>query len=203
MSIGKSQAKLLADSYLNDLGDDPTAFKPVNTFLELIVIAGELVEDAQKNLISSNSISSGTLSKSIEAEEPVTKGKIISVPISMEFYGLFVNGGVKGTKKGSGQYRFKGDRPPLKMVDSIRDWMKTGGNKTMNTNKKKSSFKQEVKNSSISELDSAYAVARSILQKGIKRTKFLDKAVDKASKKASDVLGDAFTIDIITTLKAD
>lgn len=198
-SISKAQAELLASDFLDNLGSDDT-LQPKETFTDLVLIAGEMVEDMQDNLNASNSNASGALSSSIEISEPITEGNLFSVNIYMNYYGLFVNSGVKGTKSGSGVYSFKNDLPSKKMVDAIREWIKQGKIKVINTNKKKTISRNEKKNASIGSLDNAYAVARGIKQHGIKATGFLDKAIDNASKKVSERLGLALRADIIKSI---
>lgn len=199
MGISKAQASALADSFLDGLGSDKEGFQPRESLSEMVLLAGELIEDAQGNLNRTNTNASGKLSSSLEASEPEQEGSVIKVDVWMEFYGKFVNKGVKGTKSGRGLYKFKHDKPSRKMVDAILDWQRTGKAKTSNTSSKSTS-RNERKNRSISAIDSAYAIARSILQKGIKPTGFLDKAVASARGKVRDRLGAALRIDVINTI---
>jgi hypothetical protein len=199
MSIGKAQAALLAEGFLDNLGSEET-LQPRETFTEIILLAGEFVEDAQNNLNQSNSNASGSLSESLQLGEPEINGGEFKVDVYMNLYGKFVNKGVKGTKSGSGLYAFKHDFPSQGMIDSIKEWIKAGKLKTKNTNPKKSIFKNELKNASIGELDNAFAVARSIKQHGIKATGFLDKAVETTTQKVRDRLGLALKIDIINSI---
>lgn len=197
MSMSKAQAAAIADGFLDTQGSDRNEFEPRETFTELILLAGGLVEQMQKNLISSNSNASGKLSESIIANEPEKAGSALKIDITMSFYGRFVNKGVKGTKGGSGLYAFKYDRPSSKMVNSIRQWIRIG--KASTANVKQTYKKLERKNASISQLDNAYATARSILQKGIKATGFIDKAIITTQQKVSDTLGAALKVDIINS----
>lgn len=199
-SINQAQAAALADGFLESLGSGKDGLQLRNTFTEVELLAGECVEDMQTNLNRSGSISSGKLSESLTLSEPVANGNVLSVDISMNFYGLFVNSGVRGTKSGSGPYSFKNDRPGSKMVEAIRDWQKRGKAITKNIKPAKSTFRHERKGHSISQIDSAYAIARSIKQKGIKATGFLDKAIETTRAKVSDRLGAAFRIDVINSL---
>lgn len=201
MSINKAQAKALADGFLDNLGSE-NDLQPRETFSEIILIAGEMVEAMQDNLNASNTNASGALSSSIEIGEPEVSGSLFKVDVYMNFYGQFVNKGVKGTKSGSGLYAFKHDFPSKSMVDAIREWIKAGKLKTANTNAKKTISRNEKKNASIGQLDNAFAVARSIKQHGIKPTGFLDKAVDTTITKVKDRLGLALKIDIINSLTA-
>lgn len=202
MSISKAQAESIADGFLDNLGSGKEGLQPRETFSEIIVIAGELIEVAQDNLNRSNSNASGKLSESLVATDPILENGKLSVNIQMNYYGLFVNKGVKGTKSGSSKagYAFKGDRPPQKMVDAIKEWSKRGKLSTSNTNPKKSISANEKKNASIGEIDKSYAVARSIMQHGIKPTGFLDLAIVTTVNKVRDRLGAALKIDIINSI---
>lgn len=197
-SITKSQAEALAAGFLNNLGTNES-LQPKETFTEFILIAGEFIEDAQNNLNRSNSIATGKLSASLKISEPKQTGKIITVDITMNSYGQFVNKGVKGTKSGQGKYRFKNDNPSRKMVKAIADWQKGGRSRSFNV--KRAYGKNEAKNKAISQIDAAYAIARSIKQHGIKATGFIDKAIKTTSSKVRDRLGAAFKIDIINSIK--
>lgn len=200
MSISKSQAKALADGLLDGMGSDKDGLQPRESLSELVLLAGELVEDAQKNLNRSNSNATGELSASLVVNEPSQSGGIVKVDVMMNFYGLFVNKGVKGTKSGRGVYKFKYDKPSKKMVDAIRSWAKAGGAKVSNTNARKTVSRNERKNASISEIDNAYAIARSIVQRGIKPTGFLDKAAKATRDKVGERLGAALKIDVINAI---
>lgn len=200
MSINKAQASALAEGFLDSLGSKD-GFQPKETLTELFTIAGEFVEDAQNNLNATNTNASGKLSSSIIANEPVQEGHAVKVEIEMLLYGLFVNKGVKGTKSGNSNadYKFKGDYPSKKMVDSIREWSKLGKQSTSNTNRKKTISRNEQKNASIGDIDNAYAAARSILQHGIVATGFLDKA-EMSTKQRMSNLGKALEIDVVTSI---
>ena len=116
----------------------------LKTYSELIQIAGELVENAQKNLNRSNSIASVNLSESIIASEPQKHGSVLTIDIMMNDYGKFVNNGVRDTRSGSGFYVFKYDNPSKKHVDAIREWIKRAGLSTSSV-KKYSGYGQKEK----------------------------------------------------------
>lgn len=203
MSIAKAQAAALAEGFLDSLGSDKDGLRPRESFTEIILLAGEMIESCQQNLNDSNSNASGKLSTSLTANEPVMVGKALQVDIMMSFHGAFVNSGVKGTKSGSSTagYSFKFDKPSQKMVNAIAEWQKAGKVSTSNTNAKKSISRNEKKNASIAAMGSAYAIARSIVQKGIKPTGFLDKAVKTTEQKVADRLGAALKIDVLNSLQ--
>lgn len=204
MSIGKSQALAIADGFLDSIGtgsvDD---LRPRETMSELVLLAGEFIEDAQNNLNVSNSNASGSLSASLTASDPITTGNVVKIDITMLPYGLFVNSGVKGTKGGSSNagYSFKNDFPGTDFIKSIMAWQKKASASVTNSNAGKSISRNELKNHSISQISSAFAIARSIMQKGLKPTGFLDKAVKTTQNKVEDRLGKALEIDIITAIK--
>ena len=198
MGISKAQAAALAEGFLDDIGTEET-FQPRETFTDLILMAGELVEDAQDNLNKSNTNASGGLSESLEASEPEKSGSTLKVDVYMNFYGRFVNKGVKGTKSGAGLYAFKYDMPSKSMVDAIKEYIKSAGKKTRNVNARKTISKNEIKNASISS-QIAFATARSIKQHGIKATGFLDKAVEVTRKKVKGRLELDLRIDVLDSI---
>lgn len=195
-SISKAQAEALADGYLDDIGSSDD-LQPRETIAELLLLAGELIEDAQQNLNDTKTNASGELSKSIEAREPITAPGLIQIDIEMNFYGQFVNKGVRGTKEGSGLYAFKSDMPGKSMTDAIRQYMKDAKNKIRSVSQH---IGYEKKNKSVSDASSAFAMARAIKQHGIKPTYFMDKAINDTDKKVSDRLSDALSIDVLNSL---
>lgn len=201
MGIGKAQAEAIADGFLDSLGANPDDFAPRKTFTEIILIAGELILSAQNNLNTSGSNASGKLSASLIAGEPTLEGKVFKVDVLMNFYGLFVNKGVKGTKSGSSTagYSFKHDSPSKDMVKAIKEWIDNGHAITRTVKKYKSHGKHETKHrklAKLSEADASYATARAIKQHGIKPTGFFDKAVATTQDKIAARLGAALKIDL-------
>lgn len=196
------QAQLLAEGFLDTLGEERT-LQPKETFTEIILLAAELVEEMQENLNRSRNNASGRLSESIEAGEPVMNGNTLNVDVFMNFYGKFQNKGVKGTLSGSSLagYSFKTEMPSRKMVAAILEWIKRAKLSTRTVTKYKGYGGHEIKNKTISQYQSAFAVARSIKQHGIKPTGFLDRAAEKISGKVSDRLGKALVIDVIDSIK--
>lgn len=202
MGITKSQLSAITEGFFDDetLGsDDKSGLVPRESLSTLLLLAVELVEEAKENLDNSNSNASGELSKSIEATEPFESGGYIVCEIEMNFYGEFINKGVKGTKSGSGPYSFKYDKPSEKMVKAIKKYLEKSKKKTFNTNKQSIS-KNEIKNISLSEVSSAYAFARSIVQKGIRKTGFMDKAIESTIAKAEDRYQIALKIDVLNSI---
>lgn len=205
MSIAKAQAQALADGFLNSLGVDKNGLVPRETYSELIVLAGELIDDAQQNLAKSNSVSSGSLSESMVANEPVATGGQVTVDVFMNFYGKFIDAGVKGTKAGGSTagYAFKYDMPSKSMVDAITEWLKRGSLTTSSVKKYTgygSHERKQKKLGKISEANVAFAVARSIKQQGIRATGFMGAAIRSTSNKVADRLGAALKVDIHNSL---
>ena len=202
-NISQSQAKLLASEFLDTIGGDKGKDLQVNESLTaLIMLAGNLIDEANNNLQQGGHISSGRLSDSIKALDPRIVNGWINIDIEALFYYLFIDAGVKGTKSGSGAYSFKTSYPSKKMVTEIQKWIKRAGLSTYNVKKPVSNL--ERKRKSISQLNTgrrtAYAVATSIKQKGIRATNFFSKAADATELIAQEQLGKAFAIDVINSL---
>lgn len=202
MSISKAQAAALAEGFLDDLGSSKGEFQPKNTYTEVFLIVGELIETAQNNLNKANRIASGSLSESIIADDPVMNAGVLRVDVLMNFYGAFVNKGVKGTRSGSSTagYSFKNEVVGRNMYSAISNWIKHAQTKTRSVKKYKGYGKHEVKQKSIAQYDAAYAVARSIKMYGLKPTGFLDNAIAKTSDKVTKRLGAALVVDVIDGL---
>jgi len=198
MSISKQQAELLADGLLDDAGfGSDESLQPRETIAELLLLAAELVESAQENLNAAKANASGELSESIEVEEPKTAPGIIQVDVTMNFYGQFINKGVKGTRSGSGLYKFKTEFPGENMVKAFVDYQKQARSKIGSVKKH---IGYENKNAAIAQKQSAYAMARATKQHGIKATYFMDLAIAETDEKVSERLGDALAIDVLNSL---
>lgn len=198
MSISKAQAEALAEGFLDHLGSDKNDFLPKRTYTELFLLVGELIQAAQDNLNHANRIASGALSESIIADEPVQNGNVISVDVLMNFYGAFVNKGVKGTRSGQSTagYSFRNEIVSRKMYYAIETWIKRAQISTRSVQKYKAYGLHERKQKSIAANDAAYAVARSIKQHGLKPTGFMDDAIKTTSDKIADRLGIALVADV-------
>jgi hypothetical protein len=198
MSISKRQAEALAEGFLDNLGTSKDAFQPKNTYTELFLLVGELIDTAQKNLNKAGLVATGKGSESIVAEDPVKNGGIISVDVLMNFYLQFHNKGVKGTRSGSSRagYSFKNEIVSQKMYNNINDWIKTAGLSTRTVKKYKGYGKHETRRKTIAAIDNAYAMARSIKMRGLKPTGFMDSAIQSTSSKIEKRLGAALILDI-------
>lgn len=203
MSISKSQAKALAEGFLDTIGSSKEGFAPRNTLTELFLLAGELIEDCQDNLNKSNRNASGKLSESLIADEPTQNGSTVRIDVLMNFYGAFVNKGVKGTRSGQSTagYSFKTEGVSTNFSKALQDWVKRGKISTRSVKKYKGYGRHEKKSKSIAQIDNIYALGRSIKMHGLKPTGFLDKAMKSTASKVSDRLGAALKIDVIDGLK--
>jgi hypothetical protein len=205
-SISQAQAEALASGFFDELGstlEGKEALVPKRSLSVLYQLAGELVDEAQKNLIKSNKIATGKGSESLRVENPKRVGKMIHITVSMLYYLRFVNKGVNGTKKSQGsESKFRYPNPSKKHVAAIESWMKRGGisSRARDVSKYGTHGKNEKKNKEISTLGAAYAVARSIKIKGLKKTGFLDKAIESTERRAKQQLGAALKVDVINSL---
>lgn len=198
-NINTAQRQLLAEGFLDRIGgNDFSDFVPKESMKALITLSGILIENAQKNLQQQGSVSSGALSDSFVVNDPKYIDSKISLDVMANFYYRFLNKGVRGTKRGSGQFAFKTSNPSQAMVKSIEKWISRSGLSSANVTKSVSSL--ESKNKTVGQFSKAYAVARSIKMKGIRATNFYDKAVQIAEGYARDVLGRALKVDIIDSL---
>lgn len=203
MSISKAQAEALAEGFLDSLGSSKDDFRPKQSFTEIILLAGELVEECQNNLNRANRNASGKLSESLVADEPTLTGTTLRVDVLMLFYGAFVNKGVKGLKSGRSNagYSFRYPGVSERFAKALEGWIDRGKQSTRTVKKYKGYGAHEQKFKSISQLDKAYAVGRAIKQLGLKPTGFLDNAVASTRSKVASRLGVALRIDVIDGLK--
>lgn len=202
MSISKIQAEALAEGFLDNIGSGKGGLQPKETFTDLVLLAGEFIEDAQDNLNKSAKNATGRLSESLQAGEPQTEGGLFKIDIYMAYYGAFQNKGVRGTRSGTSTagYSFKDEFPSQSMVKAIAEWIKNAQISTRTVKQYSGYGKHEIKNKSIAEYDNAYAVARSIKQHGIKPVGFLDKAAATTAQKVKERLGLALKVDILNSI---
>ena len=199
-SISRSQAEDLAKGLTATGGQSKDNFAPVESYTEMILLAGSLVEAAQLNLNATNSNASGSLSDSLQVGEIQSEGSAVRIPITMAFYGRFVNKGVKGVVSGIGLYSFKNLYFSRAMITSLMKSKQAAGKKITSTNTAKTISKNEQKNKSISDISSAFGAAVNIKKYGIKATGFIDKAIITTQSMIKDKLGKALKIDIMNSL---
>ena len=203
-SISKSQASLLASGFLDSIGSNPELnnLELNETLTTLILLAGELIEEANKNLQAGGHISSGKLSASMKVLDPQMFGKSIRLDVQALKYLMFLNKGVKGTKGGTGEFSFKNSYPSKSMVNEIQKWIKRAGASSFNVKKPVSHL--EHKRKSVASLNTgrntAYAVARGIKIHGIKPTHFFDNAVKTIRADVKTELAKALKVDVINSL---
>lgn len=200
MSINKAQANALADDFFEDIGGGKDGLQPKETLSEFFQVVGEIIDQAQKNLIKSNSNAGGQLSKSIIADEPTLNGNILSTNIEMLFYGQFVNDGVKGTKSGKGLYKFKSEYPSKDMVSALLKGINRAKKSTTNVSRTKTVSGNEKKNVKISDIAKAYGAARNIKMFGIQPTGFMNDAIAFGRSQIAARLGLALEIDVLNSL---
>ena len=144
-----------------------------------------VIEVAKKNLVKLKK-ADGKLFKSL-------KGKVKAMPnsfsmeFSMEDYGVFQDEGVNGLKRRRGsKYSFKKGHPNKKMLKSLDVWVRRKG---LAPRDKSGKF---VKRTSIK-----FAIARSIFNKGIKRSLFFTKPFEAAFKKLPEELVEAYGLEAV------
>lgn len=185
MSITKAQAKLLADGYLSSLGQQRTPNDDLPVIEALLLKYGKEFQDtAVANLNANKSIASGNIESNLIFQ--VTKfgttytlsmGYPKNTPASKYFD--FVNQGVKGTKNikadSKTPYAFKSNKKSIP-VSVVEGWLKYNKLKTVAV-KKYSKLGVELK-AIDSKKSLAAAIARSIHTKGLRSTRYFDKARD-------------------------
>jgi hypothetical protein len=214
-SISQAQAEAIASKFFNkDISEEAVSdhftrskkgLIPKNSMSKLIQLAGFLVGEAQENLVSADRVSSGGLSDSLKILDPrVVNGTKMIVDIEAAFYYQFVDAGVRGTRRGSGLFSFKYENPGRKMLAAILKWVRREGIKGKTDNKyrgisKREDFRKQLsgerRNKSL-----AYAMAKSIKIKGLKRTNFMSKAISSTASRVDDEIGKGFKVDVINSL---
>jgi hypothetical protein len=209
ISITKAQAQAIADGFFDSQITDESVsdhfirtdvgLVPKNTFGALIEMAGFLVTDAQEKLNAAGRTDTGGLSESLKVVNPEVVGSKMSVQVEANDYYKFIDGGVKGTKSGSGVYAFKNDKVSKSMLFAIRKWLIREGIKGRTDRKYKGISKREDFRKSITQTSNsvAYAISKSIKQKGLKQTNFFTNAVQTTEGLVDQMIGKGFEIDII------
>ena len=184
MSISQAQAKAIADNFTSLYGEQRTINDEMPVIEALLFKYGaEFKQQAVDNLNANKSIASGkiediafevtkfgttyTLSMGYPKNEPASK------------YWDFVNQGVKGTKNikadGKTPYAFKSNKKSIP-VSVVEGWLKYNKLKTVSV-KKYSKLGVELK-AIDGKKSLAWAVAKSIHRKGLRSTRYFDKARD-------------------------
>lgn len=182
MSISQAQAKAIADGFLAKLGQQKSD-NPDMPVIEAMLLkyGAEFQQEAIDNLITNKSIASGNIA---DIRFQVTKFGTIYT-LSMGYpknepaskYWDFVNQGVRGTKNikadNKTPYAFKSSKKSIP-VSVVEGWLKYNKLKTVSV-KKYSKLGVELK-AIDSKKSLAAAIARSIHTKGLRSTRYFDKA---------------------------
>lgn len=199
-TISKAQAALLVDGFLDRQAqglEAKTSINEVPLITELLLQYGKaFIEAANNNLIESNSIDTGALSRDLVMQVEYdntthTYHLYLGYPINSKAaaYYDFVNKGVKGVKTGlfapKSPYEFKTLNPSASMVKSIYRWVLSHAITSRNEDQKHNLTSLQQKRKSIGSIvkhsDStrtiSYVIARSIKARGLATTGYFDKAI--------------------------
>ena len=186
MSISKAQIQALRDSFIQSLGGSFDKYKPgeLPVLEDTLALYGKAFNDKITEILDKENItSSGRLA---EPTLPIiTKfgtGYILSLGYepgseASKYYD-FVNKGVKGTKNEKADnktpYAFKGNKKAVP-VSSIEKWL--GYNKLKSVSVKKYTKLGTEAKAIEGKKSLAFLIARSIHRKGLKSTRYFDRAV--------------------------
>lgn len=213
LSITKRQAQFLGSNYDlqlddNNIGNYQTV--KLNAVADaLYYLAAKYVEFATDNLEKADRVASGALSSSIVALPMEIMGTVYSVSIKLDDYYKFVDKGVKGwqdEKGGNSPYQFKNygksGKKSSKMVTAIRKWLVSQSLQGTAVNAKKSIYKREKKNASITDTSTQLAIiiSRSIKKKGLKPSHFWSDAEKSVMQLAEAEFAAAIKVDIISSI---
>jgi hypothetical protein len=199
----KSTLDFLGTLGTSDRGD---SVKLNNTVKAMVQLAGFLIEEATNNLEKKGNIATGNTASSMKIVNLDLKAPKMSLDVEILSTYKFLDQGVKGVEGGSGKFSFKNKFVGRKMLLAIERWLRIRGKG--GKIKYKAVSKNEAKNKSINKMNEskkkkalAWAVAKSIKKKGIKRTLFFANAIKATQKKQKALLSNALKVDIIETLK--
>lgn len=133
----------------------------------------DVIEQIKDNLISSGKNSSGNTLQSIEAPRIVVGENTYNIKLVMPSYYAFLDEGVKGVKglrRSSGKFGFTNKMPP---ITAMREFMRNRG--IVGTTKRGQRRTQSA-NQKLNSI--AFAIARSIYNKGIEQTDFYSNVVN-------------------------
>ena len=186
MSISKAQIQALRDNFIQSLGGSFDKYKggDLPVLEETLALYGQAFNDRITQILDSENItSSGKLAE--PALPIITKfgtGYILSLGYepgseASKYYD-FVNKGVKGTKNEKADsktpYAFKGNKKAVP-VSSIEKWL--GYNKLKSVSVKKYTKLGTEAKAIEGKKSLAFLIARSIHRKGLKSTRYFDRAV--------------------------
>ena len=186
MSISKAQIQALRDNFIQSLGGSFDKYKPgeLPVLEDTLALYGKAFNDKIVEILDKDNItSSGRLAE--PALPIITKfgtGYILSLGYepgseASKYYD-FVNKGVKGTKNEKADnktpYAFKGNKKAVP-VSSIEKWL--GYNKLKSVSVKKYTKLGTEAKAIDGKKSLAFLIARSIHRKGLKSTRYFDRAV--------------------------
>ena len=186
MSISKAQIQALRDNFIQSLGGSFDKYKggDLPVLEETLALYGKAFNDKITEILDKENItSSGRLAE--PALPIITKfgtGYILSLGYepgseASKYYD-FVNKGVKGTKNEKADnktpYAFKGNKKAVP-VSSIEKWL--GYNKLKSVSVKRYTKLGTEAKAIDGKKSLAFLIARSIHRKGLKSTKYFDRAV--------------------------
>lgn len=222
----KSEAQLQDEvlGFLDSIGADTDEFKRATNGLKgleyyLTLAATNFVLKVQENLNRQGKVDIGNLTTQLEQTAVVQNGNTLSISIgypadseAAKYYD-YVNKGVKGYKSNqpNSKYTFKENRPlPSKgMVLNIAKWLRRNASLgrlekentliTARQRKRKSLSKMVDENKRFKSF--AFAVAKSIKMKGIKKSGYFDDAVrqyfgPEFSNRVSKIVGREIIINV-------
>jgi hypothetical protein len=186
VSISKAQIQALRDSFIQSLGGSFDKYKPgeLPVLEDTLALYGKAFNDKITEILDKENItSSGRLAE--PALPIITKfgtGYILSLGYepgseASKYYD-FVNKGVKGTKNEKADnktpYAFKGNKKAVP-VSSIEKWL--GYNKLKSVSVKKYTKLGTEAKAIDGKKSLAFLISRSIHRKGLKSTRYFDRAV--------------------------
>jgi hypothetical protein len=202
-SIREAQERLNNVSFYSSLGTNRSEVQtlPLNiTEAMLGLYTIKFIEEANKNLAQTNSVSSGKLQDSLGFKNTFTGQKYIVDYLAEDYY-KFVDEGVQGTGPGSinntSPFRYKNKMPP---IADIQKWLKTNKGKGRARDVNRYGM-VGVESKSISDRSLAFLIARSIKRKGLKATGFWSKAWAETFKDFDEQMSKALGEDIKIELR--
>jgi len=160
-------------------------------------LAAALAKQAADNLVQSGHVASGALAKSIVPGQLKVTGNTMQIDILGLDYAQYIDKGVRGTQGGQGLFAFKSKYPSKAMVTAVTKWMAQKGITAQAT--QKNTRRHKTSTATVTQA-AAYAIARSVLQHGIKPTGFMSAAVATIQQQADELLGNALQADVINAL---
>lgn len=196
-SVRQLQDEILA--FLDTLGRERDLFTEVKDLkgLEKAIgdVVGEFIKEVQENLQKSGKIDTGALSSDLTQSEWDGSSISIGYPADSEAakYYDFVNKGVRGSDNSKtintdSPYAFQNDRPSLSMQLAIAKWYRRNSGfarredaprKSLSAVQRKRKKLLKMTNEADRLRSLAYATSINIKRRGLKKTGYFDKAVQK------------------------